>query len=72
MMRACAQVRSLQPEEGLRKSDWLTKVWQSHNRNQFPFCALHCLMQMIEAMFMMITQRCLKNEPETAAEEAAA
>ena len=52
-----------QPEGGWRKSDWLSKVWPSHNRNRFPFCALHCLMRITEAMFMMITQRCLKNEP---------
>ena len=46
-----------------RKSDWLSEVWPSHNRNRFPFCALHCLMRITEAMFMMVTQRCLKNEP---------
>ena len=46
-----------------RKSDWLSEVWPSQNRSRFPFCALHCLMRITEAMFMMITQRCLKNEP---------
>ena len=45
-----------------RRSDWLSTVWPSHNRKRFPFCALHCLMRITEAMFMMITQRCLKNE----------
>ena len=52
-----------QPEGGWRKSEWLSKFWPSHDRNRFPFCALHCLMRITEAMFMMITQRCLKNEP---------
>lgn len=45
-----------------RRSDWLGKVWPSYNQRRFPFCALHCLMRITEAMFMMITQRCLKNE----------
>jgi len=45
-----------------RRSDWLGQVWPSHNQRRFPFCALHCLMRVTEAMFMMITQRCLKNE----------
>ena len=51
-----------QPEDGWRKSDWLSEVWPSHDRNKFPFCALHCLMRITEAMFLMITQRCLKSD----------
>ena len=40
----------------------LKEHWPSHSHKRFPFCALHCLMRITEAMFMMITQRCLKND----------
>jgi hypothetical protein len=45
-----------------RRSEWLEKFWPSYDQKRFPFCALHCLMRVTEAMFMMITQQCLKNE----------
>jgi len=45
-----------------RRSEWLEKYWPGYNQTRFPFCALHCLMRVTEAMFMMITQQCLKNE----------
>jgi hypothetical protein len=46
----------------VRESEWLRKHWPSHSQKRFPFCVLHCLMRITEAMFLMITQRCLKNE----------
>ena len=49
-------------DDNWRESEWLRKHWPSHSQKRFPFCALHCLMRITEAMFLMITQRCLKNE----------
>ena len=48
--------------DDVRESEWLLKHWPSHSQKRFPFCVLHCLMRITEAMFLMITQRCLKNE----------
>jgi hypothetical protein len=48
--------------DDVRESEWLGKNWPSHSQKRFPFCVLHCLMRITEAMFLMITQRCLKNE----------
>jgi hypothetical protein len=50
-------------DEDWRESSWLREHWKTHSQKRFPFCALHCLMRVTEAMFMMITQRCLKKEP---------
>lgn len=49
-------------DDGWRESEWLRKHWPNHSQKRFSFCVLHCLMRVTEAMFLMITQRCLKNE----------
>jgi len=55
-------VRVIPRNVDYRESEWLKKHWPSHSQKRFPFCVLHCLMRVTEAMFMMITQRCLKND----------
>ena len=44
-----------------RDSHWLAQHWSSYKHLRFPFCALHCLMRITEAMFQMISQKSLKN-----------
>lgn len=62
MVPAGTVVRVIPRNEDYRESEWLKAHWIHHSQKRFPFCVLHCLMRVTEAMFMMITQRCLKND----------
>ena len=45
-----------------RQSAFLTEHWPSHSLARLPFCALHCLMRVTEALFQNICQMAVKHQ----------